>query len=78
MALAKITRPGLIAIGLLVAILWGCVLAEQYFIRRTRLETYRAMRDLRQMRLHRRAEPVSHPTSPHNPPARHSSAPVVG
>jgi hypothetical protein len=78
MALAKITRPGLVAIGLLVAVLWGCVLGEQYFIRRTRLETYRAMRDLRQLRLHRRAEPVSHPSFPKNPPTPHSSTPVVG
>ena len=78
MALAKITRPGLVSIALLVAILWGCVLGEQYFVRRSRIETYRAMRDLRQLRLNRRVEPVSHPTAPATPPATSSSAPVVG
>jgi len=41
MALAKITREGLVTIAVLVAILWGCILTERVLSRNTSIETYR-------------------------------------
>jgi len=76
-ALAKITRPGLVSIAVLVAILWGCILTERSLLRNSRMETYRALRDMRYLKFKRRVEPVSQPARPSNPPAS-STSPVVG
>jgi len=47
--------------AVLVAILWGCVLGEQALIRRARLDNYRAMRQMRILRLKRHVEPAVQP-----------------
>ena len=47
MALARITRPGLVSIAVLVAILWGCIFMERHLLRNSKMETYRALRDIR-------------------------------
>ena len=73
MALVRITRPGLVSIAVLVAILWGCLLVERHISRNSRMETYRALRDIRYLKFKRRVEPASHPL----PPAS-SASPVVG
>ena len=75
MAIAKITREGLVSIAVLVAILWGCILAERILTRRTSLETYRVMRQIRYLKFKRHIEPASRPVSP---PLAPSLGPVVG
>jgi hypothetical protein len=65
MPIAKITGQGLAAIGLSVALLWGCVLGERAMVRRALTERAQVLRDLERLQ-HRRSEPVSLP-SPHAP-----------
>jgi hypothetical protein len=69
MALAKITRTGLVSIAILVAILWGCIVSERYLLRNNKMETYRALRDMRYLKFKRRAEPASRPSRPSGSPA---------
>ena len=75
MALAQITRQGLIAIAVLVAILWSCVLTERRITRNSRIETYRALRDIRILKFKRHIEPVAHPKQA---PSAPSTGPVLG
>ena len=77
MALARITRPGLVSIAVLVAILWGCIFMERHLLRNSKLETYRALRDIRYLKFKRRVEPASQPVPPAVRPV-HSTGPVVG
>ena len=77
MALAKITRPGLVAIAVLVAILWGCIITERYLLRDSKMETYRALRNIRYLKFKRRVEPASQPVHPSAPPAS-LAGPIVG
>lgn len=72
MELAKITRQGLVTIGLLVAILWGCILTERVLSRNTSIETYRALRQIRYLKFKLHIEPASHPK------ASPSLRPIVG
>ena len=74
MALARITRPGLVSIAVLVAVLWGCVFMERHLLRNSKMETYRALRDMRYLKFKRRVEPASQPLRPTVP----SAGPVVG
>ena len=74
MALATITREGLISIAVLVAILWGCVFAERRLSRDSRMETYRALRDMRYLKFKRNVEPTSAPKASPAPSVR----PVLG
>ena len=74
MALAKITRPGLVSIAILVAILWGCILGERQLLRHSKMETYRALRDIRYLKLKRRVEPTSQPVRPTSSPSSGSVA----
>lgn len=77
MAIAKITRHGLIAISILVAILWGCIFAEHHFTRNAQMETYRALRQMRYLKFKRHVEPASDPKpSPGSPSL--SIGPAVG
>ena len=50
MPIAKITPTGLIAIALLVAVLWGCILAENSITRSARLEQVESLRELKLLR----------------------------
>ena len=77
MALAKITREGLVSIAILVAILWTCLLSERHLVRNSRVETYRALRDMRYLKFKRRVEPTSRPSRPSGPSSL-SLGPVVG
>ena len=77
MALARITRPGLVSIAVLVAILWGCIFMERHLLRNSKLETYRALRDIRYLKFKRRVEPASQPVPSVVPPVD-STGPVVG
>ena len=73
MALAKITREGLVTIAVLVAILWGCILTERVLSRNTSIETYRVLRQIRYLKFKLHVEPASHPA-----PNFRSLRPVVG
>ena len=73
-ALASITRQGLVSIAVLVAILWGCVFAERRLSRESRIETYRALRDMRYLKFKRNVQPTAAPTSNPAPSVR----PVLG
>jgi len=75
MAIAKITRQGLVSIAVLVAILWGCILAERILTRRTSLETYRVMRQIRYLKFKHHIEPASRPVPA---PPQPLLGPVVG
>jgi hypothetical protein len=75
MALAQITRHGLVSIAILVAILWGCILTERRILRHAKMDTYRALRDLRYLRFKRHVEPVVQPSTM---PAAPSVGPAVG
>jgi hypothetical protein len=75
MAIAKITREGLVAIAVLVAILWGCILAERILTRNATMETYRVMRKIRYLKFKRHIEPASRPVPA---PPLPSLGPVVG
>ena len=74
MAFAKITRHGLASIALLVAMLWGCILAERSLSRNARIETYRALKQIRYLKFKRHVEPAAEPLGKPAP----SSGPVFG
>ena len=61
MPIAKITGQGLAAIACSVALLWGCFVGERLTVRHATNEYARVMRDLHQMQIQRRTEPVSAP-----------------
>ena len=63
MALFQITRFGLATTATVVMILWGCLLAERAILREARIEHYRAMRDLRYLKIRRMLEPASAPVT---------------
>ena len=77
MALTKISRTGLVSIAILVAILWGCIVSERYLLRNSKMDTYRALRDMRYLKFKRRVEPASRPSRPSGP-SSFSLGPVVG
>ena len=70
MAFAKISRQGLGVIAILVVCLWGCIVGERMLVRHARMETYRALRDMRNLRMKRGPEPVSAPSQEHTPASR--------
>ena len=61
MSIAKITGPGLTAIALSVAALWGCLISERLIVHQANLEAARALREVRMMRARKHTEPVSSP-----------------
>jgi hypothetical protein len=65
MPIAKITGQGLAAIGVSVALLWGCVLGEGAMVRRALTERAQVLREMERLQ-RRRSEPVSLP-SPRTP-----------
>jgi hypothetical protein len=61
LAIFQITRSGLTAIAVLVLILWGCLVTERQLLKQSRMDAYRAMRDMRYLKLRRQIEPASAP-----------------
>jgi hypothetical protein len=74
MPIAKITGQGLAAIAFSVALLWACFIGERLLVRQSIEQRAELMRELRQMRHDRRAQPVSAPILP----ARRSTRITVG
>lgn len=75
MPLAQITRQGLTAIAIMVALLWSCLITERYLTRHSTIETYRALRQMRYLKFKRHLEPAGAPKSA---PATPSLHPVLG
>lgn len=61
MTFARITGEGLASIGILVILLWGCILVEDSTMKTARRETARVLSDLQKLRDGGKAVPVSHP-----------------
>jgi hypothetical protein len=61
MPIAKITGPGLAAIGISVAMLWGCVISEGMMVDRAFTERARVMHDVQLLQRGRSPEQVSSP-----------------
>ena len=61
MSFARITGPGLAALALSVAALWGCLIAERVIVRQAERERARVLRDLGQLQ-QRVPRPVSAPS----------------
>ena len=73
MTIAKITVPGLAALGVSVAMLWGCLIAERTLVRRAVLEQARVLHEIELLRQKQRAEPVADPL-PRIPRRRNATA----
>lgn len=66
MAIAKITGPGLAAIGVSVALLWGSVIGERAMVQRDIIQRSQVLREMQRLQHLQRSEPVSLP-SPRTP-----------
>jgi len=63
MAIARITGPGLAAIGISVAVLWGCLINQRAMAQKALVERAQVLREIQIQRLqHHRLEPVSLPS----------------
>jgi hypothetical protein len=61
MPIIKITRQGLSAIALSVALLWGCVIGQRVAARRAFSERAKVLRDISRMQRRLRTQPASVP-----------------
>ena len=50
MKFARITTPGLVGMGITVAVLWGCLIGERVIIRRVSLEQTQALATIQALR----------------------------
>ena len=62
MAIATISKQGLLTLAVLVAVLWGCWLAQQQYLSQARQNVRRATLDI--VRLHRKTLPSLSPGRP--------------
>ncbi len=62
MPIAKITRQGVAAIALAVALLWGCLLVEHFELRHALAQRARVLRELRELQRRGGPVPVSAPS----------------
>ncbi len=67
MPVAKITGQGLLAIGLSVALLWGCVIRERILVHRASEQRIQVFHEIEQLR--RNLHPS--PNSPFHSSGRH-------
>ena len=61
MTIAKITTPGLTAMGLTVAVLWGCLICERILVRNAAQDQALVLREINLLRQRQRSEPTSIP-----------------
>ncbi len=61
MTLTKITGSGIVALGMCVTVLWGCLIGERLMVQRGATEQARALHDLEVLRQQLRTPPVSAP-----------------
>jgi hypothetical protein len=62
MPIAKITSSGLAAMAVAVALLWGCIVGEQFHRRAAVADRARVMREVRRMQFRQRRVPASTPS----------------
>jgi hypothetical protein len=67
---AKITTPGLTALGVAVATLWSCFIGEQVLLRNAAREQTRVLYEIRLLRERQRSQPASLPIPQHPWPAK--------
>lgn len=67
MEIWKITGPGLAAIAVSVALLWGSVIGERLMVRRAVTERAQVLREIERLQRRQRSEPASLPSlrNPH-------------
>jgi hypothetical protein len=67
MSIAKITGPGLAAIAVSVALLWGSVIGERVMVRRALTERAQVLREIERLKHRQHSEPASLPSlrTPH-------------
>ena len=70
MPIARISGPGLAAIALCVAALWGVVIAQRIAARKAIDERARVMQEIRLLQQRRSPEPVSSPVPFRRAPRR--------
>ena len=58
---AKITTPGLAALGVSVALLWSCFIGEQVLLRNAAHEQTRVLYEIKLLRERQRSQPASMP-----------------
>ncbi len=61
MPIARITGQGLAAIALSVSLLWTCLIAERVTLHHAAARQAQLMRELHQLQINHRAQPVSAP-----------------
>jgi len=61
MPLMQITGQGLCSIAVLTGILWGCIFVEKLTVAHARTEANRALDQIRELRIKRRAVPAALP-----------------
>ncbi len=74
MTIAKITGPGLAALGVSVSLLWGCLITERILTERAWHEQARVLRELELLRQRQRDQPVAIP----QPHLSHPRRPAAG
>ena len=57
----RITGQGLTTIAILTAILWGCILAENWTLARTRADANRVLTEIHALQVKRHIVPVTAP-----------------
>jgi hypothetical protein len=66
----RITRHGLAAMAVSVAVLWGCLVGEHLIVRRASEQQARALREIQRLRERFQSQPASSPRYPFQPPVR--------
>ena len=61
MPVARITTPGLAAIGVSVLLLWGCLIGERLLIRSAMREEAQVLHEMHLLRQRQRSEPAADP-----------------
>ena len=74
MTVAKITTPGLAAMGICVAMLWSCLIGERVLTQRAAREQARILHEIHLLRQRQSEQPVDVPL----PHGRRHSRPVQG
>jgi len=59
--IAKITVPGLTAMGVSVLLLWGCLIGERVLARNAAVAQAQILREINLLRQKQRSEPASTP-----------------
>lgn len=72
MTLTHISSKGLLTIGALVALLWGCVSAEVWLNRKARHDLLQAAREIHTLKVRRVMTPAVHPAPAKKTPATKS------